>query len=112
MNQSPTAPAPGVRQFHQHGAFADLDAALYRIRLAADALMGIGNLLHPEKADADEQLNMAMRHDASAIFAFFGEVLGECGEIAAEARETLQQEAEHLPPAASVVGGSAKGGVA
>ncbi|MDD2894356.1 MAG: hypothetical protein PHF20_10585 [Halothiobacillaceae bacterium] len=87
-------------------AFDDLDAALNRIRLAADALNGIGNLLQPETSKADEQLNMARRHDASAVFEFFGEVLGESREIASEACETIQREAERLH------GNAAKGGAA
>jgi hypothetical protein len=76
------------------GALEDLDAALYKIDRLADVLSGIGNLLHPEYNRADEQLNMARRSDASAVFMFFGEVLKEYTEIGVLAHNTLQREDE------------------
>jgi len=77
------------------GAFDDLDTALYNIERLADALRGIGNLLQPEHTPANEQLNMARRSDASAVFEFFGEVLKEYRENAVCAHSILQREAEH-----------------
>lgn len=90
-----STPASGIPPLHQHGAFFDLDAALDRIRLAADALDGIGILLMPEHTRADDQLNMALRSQAAAIFVFFGEVLSESRENAAEALHYLQRDIEH-----------------
>lgn len=98
MNQSAqhaAAPAPtsGIPPFYQHGAFDDLDAALYNIERLAGALRGIGSLLRPETISADEQLNMTLRSDAAAVFEFFGEVLKEYRESAVCAHNTLQHEA-------------------
>lgn len=73
-------------------ALNELDAALYNISRLADALRGIGSLLQPEHTGADEQLNMARRSDASAVFAFFGEVLAGYREDAVSAHEALQRE--------------------
>lgn len=92
MPQTHAAPAPGV-PLHKHGEFHDLEAALNSIDLLSRALCGIGNLLQPESEHADEQLNLAWRSDASAVFEFFGKSLDEYREIAEQARETLQREA-------------------
>jgi hypothetical protein len=99
-------PVPSIPPIRQHGAFYDLDAAIDRIRLAADALKGIGSLLQPEHTEANEQLNLARRYDASAVFEFFGEVLSESRDIASEASDTLQLEAARL------CSNSAEGGAA
>jgi hypothetical protein len=96
VNQQQTAPAPANLPLHDHGAFRVIDASLNRIRLMADALHGLGNLMQPETNGADEQLNMTRRSDVSAIFEFFGDVLSESREIVAEAADTLQYKAEHV----------------
>jgi hypothetical protein len=101
MNQNQITPTSGIPPLHKHGAFDDLDAALENIYRLTNALRGIGNLLQPEFAD--EQLNMARRSDASAVFEFFSEALREYREIAAEASQTLQCEAERAP--ATTAGG-------
>lgn len=80
--------------FYQHVAFNDLDTALYNIERLADALRGISSLLQVENTIADEQLNMAHRSDASAVFEFFGEVLKGYREVAVCAHNNLQREAK------------------
>lgn len=104
------APIHTQPPLHQHGAFDDLDAALYNIERLADALRGIGNLLQPEHTRGYEQLNMAHRSDASVVFEFFGGVLKEYREIAVRAHNTLQREAERA--SCDVVNCRAHGGVA
>jgi hypothetical protein len=96
MNQNHIVPASDIPPLHKHGAFDDLDAALYNIHRLSNALRGIGNLLHPESNSADEQLNMARRSDASAVFEFFGEALNEYREIAVGASYILLREAERV----------------
>jgi len=89
------APAQGI-PLHQHGAFDDLAVSLDRISKMAGALKGIGSLMMPEHSAANEQLNMAFRTDAAAIFEFFADVLGESREIAAEAADRLHYAARQL----------------
>jgi len=89
------APISSTSPLHQRSALDDLDSALYQISRLADALSGIGHLLQPEHGRADEQLNLAHRSGASAVFEFFGEVLNEYRDKAVCAHNTLQQEAEH-----------------
>jgi len=88
------APIHTQPPFYQHVAFNDLDTALYNIERLADALRGIGSLLQPEHTHGDEQLNMAHRSDASAVFEFFGGVLKEYRENAVCAHSALRREAE------------------
>ncbi|BBE51187.1 hypothetical protein OYT1_ch1641 [Ferriphaselus amnicola] len=90
-----TPTKPGIPPLHKHGAFDDIDEALNRIRLAASALSGLGSLLEPEHTRADEQLNMALRSQASAVFEFFGLILTENREIAVEAVSRLHFDIEH-----------------
>lgn len=87
------AAAP-ARPLHQHGAFLDLAAAVRLLSLGADALKGIGAMMQPDSEAGNEQLNMARRGDASAIFEFFGEVLKEPVQIASEAAERLEWAAQ------------------
>lgn len=61
--------------FHAHGAFDDIEAAASFIELGIDAIEGIGFMLQPEMADADEQMNFTRRSNASAVFRFFGEAM-------------------------------------
>ena len=75
-NRPAPAAAPAV-PLHQHGAFNDIEAAASFLDLGIDALQGIGVMLHPEMAAADEQMNFTRRSDASAVFRFFGEAMKE-----------------------------------
>lgn len=91
LREAAAAPA---RPLHQHGAFLDLAAAVRLLALGADALKGIGVMMQPDSDAGNEQLNMARRGDASAIFEFFGEVLKEPVQIASEAAERLEWAAK------------------
>jgi len=73
---SASSPAPAT-PWHEHGAFDDIDGARWRIDLARDALAGIGSMLQPYGKAGDEQLNMANRGDAAAVFMFFAEAMRE-----------------------------------
>lgn len=96
MNQNLITPVSGIPPLHQHGAFDDLDAALWNIQRLSNALRGIGNLLQ-SKGDAENfQLNMARCTDASDVLGFFGEVLTEYREIAVGASERLRREAKRV----------------
>lgn len=75
---------------HRNPAFLDLAEAIRIIALGADALKGIGAMMQPESKAGDEQLNMARRGEASAIFEFFGEVLKGPAQIASEATDRLE----------------------
>lgn len=90
-----STPVKGI-PLHEHGAFDDLAASLDRIYLMAGALKGIGSLMRPEHTAANEQLNMAFRADAAAVFEFFADVLSESREIASEAADRLHYEARQL----------------
>lgn len=96
MNKNQSALAMGIPPLHQHGAFDDLDAALWNIQRLSNALLGISKLLQPEGANYDEQLNMVRRSEASAVFDFFGEVLNDYRGIADDASNTLRHEAERV----------------
>lgn len=81
-----------VRQWHEHGAFYDVQAALGSIARAKDAMQGIGALLYSSAAHLDVQLNEVHCSQVAAIFSFFGESLIEPVEHAYEANDRLQQD--------------------
>lgn len=88
-------PSTGI-PLHEHGAFDDIAVSLRGISLAANALRGIGTLMQPEHTRADEQLNMARRSHAAAVFEFFGEVIMEHYDILNEATDRVYHEALQL----------------
>lgn len=96
METTTNQPKPATRPLHQHGAFYDLAAAVRLLALGADALKGIGAMMQPDSDAGNEQLNMARRGEASAIFEFFGEVLKEPAQIAGEAADRLEMAAQGI----------------
>jgi hypothetical protein len=81
-----------VKPWHEHAAFDDIDAARVDITRARDALSGISALLQPESAAGNEQLNMARRADACAVFNYFAECLIEPLGVIESASFRLQQD--------------------
>lgn len=94
MEATTDQPKPATSPLHEHGAFLDLAAAIRLLALGAEALNGIGTMMRPDSEAANEQLNMARRGEASAIFEFFGEVLKEPALIASEAADRLEMAAK------------------
>lgn len=68
-------PAAPAAPWHEHAAFDEIDAARCQIGRARDALAGIAALMQPESMAGNEQLNMARRADAYAVFDFFASSL-------------------------------------
>ncbi len=89
MEDTTPTPDPAVA-WHEHGAFDDLYAAQWQISRARDALAGIAALLQPDSRGGDEQLNMAHRSDASAVFAFFAEAMQAPLEVVDSAANRLK----------------------
>jgi len=90
-NESAPTPAPAVA-WHEHGAFDEIEKAQSQISRARDALAGIAALMQPDSKAADEQLDMAHRSDAVAIFDFFAEAMSEPLDVLNQAVFRLQQD--------------------
>ena len=91
--EAAAAPAFAVPP-RRYGAFDDLYARLQFIQFAADALKGLASLMQPMHSSGDEQLNLALRSEATAVFRFFGEALKDPAEEAYNDAERLERAAK------------------
>lgn len=83
------APAP-ARPWHEHSAFVSMEDARFKVSRARDALAGIAALLQPCMEEGDEELSMARRSDAAAVFEYFAETMREPLETLDSAANLLQ----------------------
>jgi hypothetical protein len=88
QKQAPAQIAP----WHEHKAFYAMEGAQTQISRARDAMAGIAALMQPDSQAANEQLNMARRADAFAVFDFFAEALREPLETLDIASNMLQRD--------------------
>lgn len=86
------AMAEAATPWHEHGAFGDIEGARWQIARARDALAGIAAMLEPATEAYDEQMNMAHRSDAAAVFAFFAEAMREPLDVIDQAALRLQND--------------------
>jgi len=82
----------------EHAEFAVIDDARWKATRAIDALAGIAALLQPHSTAGNEQLNMARRADAAAVFDLFAEVLRTQMEAIESATFHLQQDLRTIKP--------------
>jgi hypothetical protein len=84
--------AAPAKPWHEHAAFDEIDAARWQATRARDALAGIAALLQPDSREGNEQLNMARRAVAYAVFDFFAEVLRAPLDAIDSASNRLQKD--------------------